>query len=86
MKYQKIPALTGNALIRLLKKEGWVEHRRTQHGFALIKKIGDRTKVTIIPKTKSSLPKGTLMAILGPKQTGLGTKGLLKILNRYENV
>jgi len=39
-------------------------------------------KVTIIPKSKASLPKGTLMAILGPKQTGIGSKGLLKILNK----
>ena len=81
MKYQKTPALSGLDLIRILKKEGWAEHRQTNHGVALVKKAGGRMKVTIIPKSKASLPKGTLMAILGPKQTGIGSKGLLKILN-----
>ncbi len=85
MKYQKIPALSGIELIKLLRKEGWIEHRQTNHGVALTKKISDRTKVTIIPKSKTSLPKGTLMAILGPKQTGIGAKGLLELLNRKKS-
>ena len=85
MKYQKIPALSGIELIKLLRKEGWIEHRQTNHGIALTKKIYDRTKVTIIPKSKTSLPKGTLMAILGPKQTGIGAKGLLELLNRMKS-
>ena len=85
MKYQKIPALSGIELIKLLRKEGWVEYRQTNHGVALSKKISDRIKVTIIPKGKTSLPKGTLMAILGPKQTGIGTKGLLELLNRKKS-
>jgi len=79
LKYQKIPALSGVELIKLLRKEGWVEHRQTNHGVALTKKINDKTKVTIIPKSKTSLPKGILMAIFGPKQTGIGTKGLLDL-------
>ncbi len=82
MKYQRLPALSGKELIKILRKEGWIEHRQTNHGMALTKKKYDRTKVTIIPKSKTSLPKGTLMAILGPKQTGIGAKGLLDLLNR----
>ena len=83
MKYQKIPALTGLELIKLLKKDGWIEHRHTTHGIALVKRFKEGTRVTIVPKTKANLPVGTLMAILGEKQTGLGKKGMLGLLNRY---
>ncbi|MCK4645392.1 MAG: type II toxin-antitoxin system HicA family toxin [Candidatus Aminicenantes bacterium] len=83
MKYQKIPALTGLELIRLLKKDGWIEHRQATHGIALVKRFKEGTKITIVPKTKANLPVGTLMAILGEKQTGLGKKGLLGMLNIY---
>lgn len=82
MKHQKIPSLTGKELIKLLKKAGWIEHRQATHGVALVKRFGERRKVTIVPKTKVTLPDGTLMAILGEKQTGLGKKGLLKLLNK----
>ena len=83
MKYQKIPALTGLGLITLLKKDGWIEHRQATHGIALVKHFEEGTRVTIVPKTKANLPIGTLMAILGEKQTGLGKKGLLRLLNIY---
>ena len=83
MKYQKIPSLNGFELIKLLKKDGWVEHRQTTHGMALRKGVDDRTRVTIVPKTRAALPIGTLMAILGEKQTSLGRSGLLKLLNKY---
>lgn len=56
MKYQKIPALTGLELIKLLKKDGWTEHRQAAHGIALIKRFEDRTSVTIVAKTKGHLP------------------------------
>jgi predicted RNA binding protein YcfA (HicA-like mRNA interferase family) len=80
---QKIPALTGLELIKLLKKDGWIDHRQAMHGIALIKRVKDRTRVTIVPKSRAALPIGTLMAILGEKQTGLGKKGLLRLLNKY---
>jgi len=83
LKYQKIPALTGLELIKLLQKAGWAEHRQATHGVALVKHFREKTKVTIVPKTKATLPEGTLMAILGKKQTGLGKKGLLELLNKY---
>jgi hypothetical protein len=69
-------------LINLLNKNGWAIGRYTKHGVSLAKTFGDRTRVTVIPNTRSSLPKGTLAAILGPKQTGIGTRGLLKLLNK----
>ncbi len=80
--YTVVPAISGKQLIRLLKKDGWVEGRRTKHGIALTKPIGERTKVTIIPDTRAPLPEGTLQAILGIKQTGIGKRGLLELLNR----
>jgi len=84
LKYQSIPALSGFELIKILKKDGWIEHRRTTHGIALKKRIEDRTRVTIVPKTRATLPTGTLMAIMGEKLTGLGRSGLLCLLNRYK--
>ncbi|PIP13799.1 MAG: hypothetical protein COT45_02960 [bacterium (Candidatus Stahlbacteria) CG08_land_8_20_14_0_20_40_26] len=83
MKYTKLPAITGKQLIRLLEKDGWKENRKATHGISLTKKVGDRILVTVIPDTKASLPKATLMAILSEKQTGLGKKGLLELLNKY---
>jgi len=80
--YTVVPAISGKQLIKLLKRDGWVEGRRTKHGIALTKPIGERTKVTIVPDTRASLPDGTLQAILGTKQTGIGKKGLLGLLNR----
>jgi len=79
--YTKIPAISGNLLIELLKGDGWEEGRRTKHGISMTKFITDRTRVTIIPTVNSPLPDGTLSAILGPKQTGIGKSGLRRILN-----
>jgi len=83
LNYQTLPALNGFELIKLLKKDGWIEHRQTTHGIALRKRLDDRTRITIVPKTRATLPTGTLMAILGEKQTGLGRSGLLQLLNKY---
>lgn len=83
MKYTSIPAITGKQLIRLLKRDGWVVRRKAKHGVSLTRNIGDRTLVTVIPDTRASLDKGTLMAILSIKQTCIGRKGLLKLINKY---
>ncbi|NOR13329.1 MAG: addiction module toxin, HicA family [Candidatus Aminicenantes bacterium] len=83
MKQTKLPALSGFQLIRLLKKDGWEEKRRARHGMSLTKKFGKRTRVTIVPTTRASLPTGTLMDILGSKQTKLKKSGLLNIINKY---
>jgi len=78
-----LPAITGKQLIRLLKKDGFVIKRRATHGVAMAKSVGERTIVTVIPDTRASLPRGTLMDILGPKQTKLGKEGLLKLIEKY---
>lgn len=82
-KYTRAPALSGKQLIKLLQKDGWILKGRTRHGVALAKQFGDRTKVTVIPDTNASLDDGTLAAILGVKQTGIGKKGLLDLLNKF---
>jgi predicted RNA binding protein YcfA (HicA-like mRNA interferase family) len=78
-----LPAITGKQLIKLLVADGWVEGRKARHGIALTKKFGETTRVTVIPDKRASLPEGTLRAILGPKQTQLGSKGLDGLIRKY---
>ena len=78
-----LPAITGFQLIHILKSFGFVEHRKAKHGLSLTKKGVDRTIVTIVPNTNKSLPISTLMQILGPKQTKIGRKGLLQLIDKY---
>lgn len=75
--------LSGRQLIKLLVKDGWSIGRRAKHGTTLTKSFGDRTKVTFVPDTRASLPLGTLMAILGFKQTGIGRRGLIDLIDKY---
>ena len=75
-----LPAITGVALIKLLKANGWAPGREGLHGLALTKTISGECRITTVKKTKKSLPQGTLSAILGPRQTGIGRAGLKKLL------
>ena len=78
-----LPAITGYNLISLLKKDGWKEAGHRTHGLAMVKEFPDgRKRVTIIPHTSDSLPQGTLHDILGSKQTGLGRRGLERLMNK----
>jgi len=77
-----LPAITGYQLIACLEKGGWTTVRKANHGRSMKKYDGNRTRVTIIPETRGSLPKGTLAAILGPKQTNLRKEGLLKLMQK----
>jgi len=81
--HRAIPAISGKQLISLLEKDGWEKRRRAKHGIAFSKYINGVNKVTIIPDTKASLPEGTLQAILSMKQTGIGKRGLLQLINKY---
>lgn len=78
-----LPAISGKKLIKLLAKDGWINKRKTTHGISLYKKHKDRTRVTIIPNKSDDLPKGTLSAILGPKQTNIGREGLEELIDKY---
>jgi predicted RNA binding protein YcfA (HicA-like mRNA interferase family) len=82
-KYTQLPSISGKKLIKLLQKAGWIIHGRTRHGVALRKHIADRTRVTIVPDTNAPLDDGTLSAILGFKQTNIGKKGLLDLVNKF---
>jgi predicted RNA binding protein YcfA (HicA-like mRNA interferase family) len=82
-KYTQLPALSGRQLMELLQKDGWKSHGQARHGVTLKKHVRDRTIVTFIPDTNASLPDGTLAAILGVKQTGIGKNGLLDLVNRF---
>lgn len=82
-KYTTVPAITGKQLIKLLKKDGWTIWGKSRHGMLLKKWVGDRNLVTVVQNTSSSLAKGTLGDILGPQQTRLSKKGLLKLINEY---
>jgi hypothetical protein len=75
--------ISGKKLIYLAGKDGWVVGRRTRHGRSLTKKFSDRTRVTVIPDTRASLDEGTFAAILGPKQMGIGKKGLAELIEKY---
>lgn len=80
-----LPAITGFQLIRLLERDGWQRGRRGTHGQALYKyaRREDRTLVTVVPRTRASLPRGTLGGILSVKQTGLGRAGLAALVRKH---
>ncbi len=80
---KKLPRIKGKQLIRLAVKDGWIVKRRARHGIALSKKFPDRARVTVIPDTRAELDEGTLSAIIGPKQMGIGKEGLFKLIDRY---
>lgn len=75
--------ITGRQLIRLLQKHQFEIARSARHGVSMRKRLAEgRTIVTVVPDTGEALPRGTLMAILGPKQTRLGRQGLLELIRR----
>ncbi len=82
-KFTQLPTISGKKLIKLLQKDGWIIHRRTRHGVSLIKVVGERTRATIVQDTGAIIPVGTLSDILNEKQTGIGKKGLLELVNKY---
>jgi predicted RNA binding protein YcfA (HicA-like mRNA interferase family) len=80
----QLPAITGRQLIRLLEKDNWIRGRKSLHGITFRKLHPDGiTRVTTIPDKRSPLPDGTLNAILGPKQTGIGRDGLAELIQRH---
>lgn len=78
-----IPAITGNQLIKLLKKNGWEPFGGKGSHLKLKKKLCNRTLVTVVVQTNESLPKGTLKKILSNQQTNIGIDGLLKLIDVY---
>ena len=77
-----IPTLKGRELYRLLIADGWKFQRHTRHGDFLTKKFEDKNRTTLVKNDGRDIPNGTLAAILGQKQTGLGRDGLLRLIER----
>ena len=77
--------VTGFQLIRLLEKDGWVSKHKARHGQLMHKWFPEegRARVTVVPRTRAVLPTGTLAAILGEKQTGLGAQGLVRLITQW---
>lgn len=80
-----IPAISGMALIDLFVLDGWTLHGDVAHGVLLTKydpNLG-RERLVTIPRKRKSLPKNTLHCILSVKQSGLGRRGLLKLIEKH---
>ena len=71
----KLPSVSGERVIRALKRAGFVELR--QKGSSLEKRTGDKVLRTVVP-THSELAKGTLSDIL--KQSNLTLEEFLELL------
>ena len=77
-----LPAISGVKLMKLLEADGWQFLRESTHGKAYTKVINGTPRVATIPNKRKSLPQGTLLGILGSKQTGLGRKWLKESLGK----
>ena len=58
--------------------------RNSREGIVFRKLFADgRTRVTVIPRKRRPLTPGTLSAILGAKQSGIGREGLQALIQKY---
>ena len=78
-----LPTITGGQLRRLLERDGWIVGRSSRHGYSMSKKVGGRRRVTVVRKRGEIVP-GTLAAILGPLQTGIGRAGLERLIRQHK--
>lgn len=78
------PALTGEQLITLLEKDGWVKAGYRTHGVSMQKNVDEQFLVTIIPiKKNKPIAEKTLGQILSVKQTRIGKAGLKALIDKY---
>ena len=73
----KLPSVSGERLIRALKRAGFVELRQKGSHVSLERRVGDIVFRTVVPM-HPELAKGTLSDIL--KQCNLQIEQLLKLL------
>ena len=73
----KLPLVSGERVVRALKRAGFVEVRQKGSHVALEKKVADKTLRAIVP-LHSTLAKGTLSDIL--KQAGMTADELRELL------
>ncbi len=81
---EALPAITGVQLVRLFRRAGWLEGRRTKEGIFFSRRgLDGQTHTTVIPTKRRPLTPGTLAAILGPKQSGIGRSGLADLIQQH---
>jgi predicted RNA binding protein YcfA (HicA-like mRNA interferase family) len=73
----KLPSVSGERVVRALKRAGFLELRQYGSHVSLEKRVGERLFRTVVPM-HSSLAKGTLSDIL--KQSGLSVEEFLELL------
>jgi predicted RNA binding protein YcfA (HicA-like mRNA interferase family) len=73
----KLPSVSGERVIRALKRAGFVELRQKGSHVSLEKRAGDQVFKTVVP-IHSELSKGTLSDIL--RQCGLKLDEFLELL------
>lgn len=73
----KLPSISGERLVRVLKRAGFTELRQKGSHVSLEKRTPEKTFRTIVPMHRT-LAKGTLSDIL--KQCGLTVEQLLELL------
>jgi predicted RNA binding protein YcfA (HicA-like mRNA interferase family) len=73
----KLPSVSGERVVRALKRAGFLELRQRGSHVSLEKRVGEKLLRTVVPM-HSSLSKGTLSDIL--KQSGLSVEEFLELL------
>lgn len=73
-----LPQVSGRDLVKVLKKEGWMEVSQRGSHIKLVKYLEPFGKATIIIPQHKVIKKGTLSKIL--KDTGLTVEKLKKLL------
>lgn len=73
----KLPSVSGERLVRALKRAGFEVLRQKGSHVALERRVGEKTFRTIVPQ-HAAIAKGTLSDML--KQAGLTLEELLELL------
>jgi predicted RNA binding protein YcfA (HicA-like mRNA interferase family) len=73
----KLPSVSGERVIRALKRAGFVELRQKGSHVSLERRVGNEVLKTVVPM-HNELAKGTLSDIL--KQSGLSLEQFLELL------
>jgi predicted RNA binding protein YcfA (HicA-like mRNA interferase family) len=73
----KLPSVSGERVVRALKRAGFIELRQKGSHVSLEKGVSDRIFKTVVPM-HGELAKGTLSGIL--KQSGLTLEEFLELL------
>jgi len=73
----KLPSISGERLVRALKRAGFIQLRQKGSHVSLEKRAADKVFKTVVPM-HATLAKGTLSDIL--KQAGLTIEQLLELI------